>query len=518
MVERKRILWIGCFGPEVRSIGDHAQTLAIERFLDKYFSDFEVTRFYRNEVEKFENEVKNGDWIFLNSSGDFGDLYPEWHQKRKEIIAKYPRNPIIQLPVSVHYEDWANFEKDKIFFSQRKNLLLLCRTMDDSEFLRGNFTGCQVKFFPDFAYNLSPPQTGIQERKGTLYVLRCDNESVLSGALSDQIPKLHPLFRVMGRILRKDLLRTKPYCFISEHARKIDYGLESSNYRHLNDEDVLCDVQSSTEDITDVNRERIILQALRFYGNFRLVVTDRFHAGVFASLMNTPVRMLPTRIKGKNRINLTDCSRYFKDFREIVEEFVAPQGSYDTVAVEATTKGNDVLTVIHDRRSTRKWNKTPVNNQIIKTILEAGAYAPSAANYQGTCFKVVSEEKKVADLCQNTSPWFIHSHPPLVILVFYDLKKTHEIKLDFKSWHNRFIWQDTACAMQNMMLAAESLGLKSCWASLNPQQQKKIHKLLNISNRFFLASMLFLGYSQQKVDAKSAVHQGQPIKKQIIII
>ena len=93
--------------------------------------------------------------------------------------------------------------------------------------------------------------------------------------------------------------------------------------------------------------------------------------------------------------------------------------------------------------------------------------------------------------------------------VFYDRSKLPPAK-----WTGKFIWQDTACAMQNMMLTAKSLGLKSCWATVNPSQEKNIKHFLKIPKHFVLTSMLFLGYSDVEVSLKSK-HQGRCIMRSL---
>ena len=116
-----KIFWVGCFPPEWHSVGDHAQTLAVQKFLDEHFSDYEVKRFYRSEVDKFfAQKISNEDLIFIQSSGDFGDLRNTGHPIRKTIIASYPDNRIVQLPVSVHYQNSDRFEADKIFLVDEK--------------------------------------------------------------------------------------------------------------------------------------------------------------------------------------------------------------------------------------------------------------------------------------------------------------------------------------------------------------------------------------------------------------
>jgi nitroreductase len=79
-------------------------------------------------------------------------------------------------------------------------------------------------------------------------------------------------------------------------------------------------------------------------------------------------------------------------------------------------------------------------------------------------------------------------------------------------WVERFIWQDTSCAMQNMMLVAESLGLKTCWASITPKQQKNLEKYFMIPKHLALTCMLFVGYSNAKPHLGN-IHQGKTIRR-----
>ena len=217
--------------------------------------------------------------------------------------------------MAVQYQNWANFEEDKKFFSQQSNLLMFCRNKKNLKFLSKNFIGCKVEFIPDFSYYLTPPLVS-EERKGTLYVLRCDNESIMPSTLCDIVEKLSLFLRLIGFALKKNL-----HGLAYENALRITCGVEFSNYRRLKGDDILCDLQTATYDITDDNREQVISDVLKYYGSFRQVVTDRFHAGIFAKLMNTPVKMLPSLIKEKKVVNFTDLSSYFHTFREIVEEF-----------------------------------------------------------------------------------------------------------------------------------------------------------------------------------------------------
>lgn len=178
------------------------------------------------------------------------------------------------------------------------------------------------------------------------------------------------------------------------------------------------------------------------------------------------------------------------------------------------------MQLIKSRRSIRRWLTKPVEEEKIRKILTAGIYAPSAANCQKTRFHVVRDKRLIMGICKNTSPWFRDVYPDKIIAVLFDLAKPNPQGLNVNRPHHawaRFIWQDTAAAMMNMMLMAEALGLKTCWVSVIPRklgnQQERIRRLLKVSGRFVLTCFLFLGYSNQKVDVNTFKHSGLPIKR-----
>jgi exopolysaccharide biosynthesis predicted pyruvyltransferase EpsI/nitroreductase len=480
----KKIFWVGCSPPEWHSVGDQAQTLAVQKVLDEQFSDYKIKRFYRSEVDKFfAQKIRSDDLIFIQSSGDFGDLRNTWHPIRKKIAASYPDNKIVQLPVSVHYHNLSRFEADKIFFSGRDNLLILCRTPKGAKLLKDSFD-CKVMFFPDFVFSLKPKLSNVK-RTSCLGVFRADSESMIRRRLPNRTKKL----------LRSHLWRLANFVLDIEHKKRI---------RKLFPDCYLRDIQISDVDITDENRERIIFDTLRFYENFEHVKTDRFHACVFAYLTKTPFVSVKGQIKQKTDVDVNlDYNKYFVNFRSTIFS------AFESKSHDINENVQDIMALIKSRRSVRKWLNQPVEYNKMKQILEAGVYAPSAANLQATRFKMMTDPEHIRFVCQNTSSWFKNSFPEKVILVFYDKSKLPPAK-----WTSRFIWQDSSCAMQNMMLTAKSLGLKSCWATVNPSQEKNIKHFLKIPRNLVLACMLFLGYSDMQVGLESR-HQGRIIRRDV---
>ncbi len=532
----KRIIWVGVFPPSFHSVGDHAQTLAISKFLKEKFPDYDVIKLCKNETHKLGKIVKKEDLIFLHSQGNFGSKYHFSHRQRKDIIDAYPNNMIVQLPVSVYYEPTeegrAIFEEDRIFFSGRDNLLILCRTPEEAELLRSQFN-CRATFFPDFVFYLKPKKIGAP-RKGILFVLRNDQESLAEERYRSLIKKLRKPLKASTLISEKDL-----FLIVLDLARKIDCKNYHKSITAGFENATVKDVQTSDVDLTDQNREEYINEVFAIYQKFQIVITDRFHGAVFSQLTQTPCiaieGKIPHKITGCRNIlpdvvivkhiseiprliqktitkkpQPVDLSSYFDNFRSMIFTYMKssirkPENTPVSINPE------DLLQLIKNRRSIRKWTSKPVEPYKIRQILLAGLYAPSAANTQAVQLLSISNGDALRVLCQNTSIWFKNSQPAHAILVLYDTEKAGTLKL--KSWQNRFIWQDSACSMQNMMIAAEALGLKSCFCSANPEKGNRIKKLLKLKSSYIVGAILFLGYSEQTINERKALHMGKPIQK-----
>jgi nitroreductase len=112
----------------------------------------------------------------------------------------------------------------------------------------------------------------------------------------------------------------------------------------------------------------------------------------------------------------------------------------------------DTLQTIMERRSVRTYKKDPIPQEELQQILEAGRQAPSAANRQPWHFVVVGGEeqkRRVAQACNNQM-WMADA---AYILVAVGLPEVSS------KWYK----VDVAIALENMVLAAKSLGYGTCW-------------------------------------------------------
>lgn len=136
----------------------------------------------------------------------------------------------------------------------------------------------------------------------------------------------------------------------------------------------------------------------------------------------------------------------------------------------------DALKLICSRRSTRAYLQTPVEKEKIDAILQAGRYAPSGGNNQTTHFLVVNAPKVLADLVQIAQRAFsaMEEQENMYASLRAAVRRAKEGKYIFhygaptliitankKDYGNAMA--DCACALENMMLMANALGLGSCW-------------------------------------------------------
>lgn len=115
---------------------------------------------------------------------------------------------------------------------------------------------------------------------------------------------------------------------------------------------------------------------------------------------------------------------------------------------------NEVIKAIKSRRSIRQYKSEQISDEQLSAILEAGIYAPSACNQQSWKLIVIQNKElmaKAANLAKQAldsdeSPFY---GAPTVVMLFGDTKAYEPVP-------------DSCLVMQNMTLAAQSLGIGSC--------------------------------------------------------
>jgi nitroreductase len=173
---------------------------------------------------------------------------------------------------------------------------------------------------------------------------------------------------------------------------------------------------------------------------------------------------------------------------------------------------NSIFEIIYTRRAVREYKQDDVPDEIIKELIKAGIYAPSALNEQPWRFVVIKNKwlmKKCSDRAKKL--WLDSFKGPsdeenkeLISLVsdpgfdiFYDAPLLIFIFTRPGADSPEF---DCALAAENMMLGARSLGIGSCWVGLGAilGSDKALMREIGVPEDHRLMSQLIFGYPAVK--------------------
>lgn len=150
----------------------------------------------------------------------------------------------------------------------------------------------------------------------------------------------------------------------------------------------------------------------------------------------------------------------------------------------------DLIEGIFTRRSIRKYTDQKISEEHINTLVKAGMYAPSASNQQPWHFIVITE-RSVLDEIEKVHPYAkMLQEAQLAILVCGDEKK----ELSKGYWV-----VDCSAATQNILLAAQGIGLGAVWLGIHPREERKneIRQIFNLPEHIQPASLISIGYPDE---------------------
>jgi len=156
----------------------------------------------------------------------------------------------------------------------------------------------------------------------------------------------------------------------------------------------------------------------------------------------------------------------------------------------------DFLEVIKTRRSIRRYKPDPVSDEIIHKLIDAACHAPSADNIQPWEFIAV-RNKQIKEKLSQTHAWsyFVKDAPVCIVA------------LGNERLSPSYFVIDTTCAVQNLLLAAHSLGLGACWVAVynphNPSYENHVRNVLNVPPHLRIVAMIPVGYPDEKIEPKS---------------
>lgn len=125
---------------------------------------------------------------------------------------------------------------------------------------------------------------------------------------------------------------------------------------------------------------------------------------------------------------------------------------------------NDTLKTIHSRKSVRSYSEKPVSNDELLTLVKAGMAAPTGKNVQPWEFVILTDREKLDSLAE-VLPYakMLKGASSAIVVCGND---------DTENGGSFYWYLDCSAAAQNILLAAESMGLGAVWTAAYPYEDR----------------------------------------------
>ena len=147
--------------------------------------------------------------------------------------------------------------------------------------------------------------------------------------------------------------------------------------------------------------------------------------------------------------------------------------------------------VLNNRRSIRLFQKKIVERDKLFKIINAATLAPSAGNLQSWHFVIIDDESIKSEIISAAmqQDW-LQNAKILVVCA----KTDNTVRFYGDRGLNLYCIQDTAAAIENILLEATNLGLGSCW--VGAYDDKAVSRILKLPDNIKPVAIIAIGYSQ----------------------
>jgi len=144
---------------------------------------------------------------------------------------------------------------------------------------------------------------------------------------------------------------------------------------------------------------------------------------------------------------------------------------------------------ISQRASVRDYLDKPVEQALLKKLVDAGRRAPSARHVEPWDFVIITERNILAQIADKAVNGNFVKGAAACIAVF--CRET------------KYYLEDGCAATQNMLLQAADLGLGACWIAGDKKEYAlEIASMLEVPDEYKLVSMIAVGWPKESVEQK----------------
>ncbi|OGU59067.1 MAG: hypothetical protein A2X64_00195 [Ignavibacteria bacterium GWF2_33_9] len=123
---------------------------------------------------------------------------------------------------------------------------------------------------------------------------------------------------------------------------------------------------------------------------------------------------------------------------------------------------NDTFKTIHNRKTVRHFTEQTISDELLLELVKAGMAAPTALNTQPWEFIIINDKNTMKKFAGSLQFSKMLDSATSAIVVCTNPEKANGKHMDFAVI-------DATLASENILLAAESLGLGGAWVALHPK-------------------------------------------------
>ena len=146
--------------------------------------------------------------------------------------------------------------------------------------------------------------------------------------------------------------------------------------------------------------------------------------------------------------------------------------------------------VMQRRRSVRRYSREIISKELLDELLKAAQLAPSAGNLQARDFIVVRDPNKKHELALAAYGQFFVAMAPVVLVGCANIVRS---RIAYGQRAELYAVQDATIAASYIQLAAEALGVATCW--IGAFDEKRVSSSLEIPVDIRPVLMLPIGYA-----------------------
>lgn len=296
LLRKKDMVFLFC-SPFHPNMGDHAQTLCIQKWYNSNFPNYDVlilqstitSRFLLNNIRRF---IRSNDKLVCHSGYHLTNLYHE-QDVYFGVIEHFKDFPIVIFPQTINYTNQESLDEARKILNSHPNLTIMCRDEKSFSVAKENFTNPKLMLMPDIVTSLIGTKQYNYDREGILFCMRNDIEAFYS---KSQIQELQSRFTS----IKTSMTDTDRFDF-------------SMKYLYA-------------------KREEAVNQVIDEFAHYKLVITDRYHGTIFSQIAGTPVVVI-----GSSDHKLSSGVKWFP--KDIFGKYVTFARNLE----EAYTLSNNIL-------------------------------------------------------------------------------------------------------------------------------------------------------------------------------